>query len=317
MTIIPTYLSFVVIFERLLISGESHISPYGISDFYISWGKNPVAMKKVTLALLLSCFSLSLMGGIEPYPGAGARAVGLGYAYTGIRGDWGTVFFNPAGIGGLTGPSAGVYFEQRFMLRELTYGSAGAIYPWDEGNQALGLEIRTFGFDAFRQNQIGLAYSITLLDKISLGAKAKYANLNILDHGTAGVFLIDAGVHLQFSEELSAGFWGQNLNRAEISTTLGGVEQTPTVVSAGLTYRPTDEFLLTAEVLKEETNPLTFRGGLEYRIGSLIYTRLGVGSQPLLLTGGLGVHWEGLQLDFAYSYTEQFSSPHLSLSYQF
>lgn len=272
-------------------------------------------MKRLLFLLLMSG-SLA-WAGIEPYPGAGARAIGLGYAYTGVRGDWGAVFFNPAGITGVDGPVAGLYFEQRFMLRELTYGSAGVVFPWAEGEQALGLELRSFGFDAFRQNQIGLAYGITLLERISLGVKAKYANLNIQDHGTAGVFLVDAGLHVQVNEQVSVGFTGQNLNRAPVRTTLGGVEQTPTVVQVGLVYQPTDELLLSVDLIKEEAYGPTFRGGVEYRIGGLLYARLGVGTTPLLLTGGLGLAWQGLQLDLAYSYTEQFSSPHLSLSYAF
>jgi hypothetical protein len=267
----------------------------------------------LSLCLLSSHF---LRAGIDPYPGAGARLVSLGYAYSGLRGDLWSVFANPAGITGLERPAAGLYFEQRFFLQELTYGSAGVVYPFME-QHALGLEIRSFGFDAFRQNQIGLAYGVTVLDRISLGIKAKYANLNILDHGSAGVFLLDAGVQVQLNEQVGIGVTGQNLNRARIVTTLGGVEQTPTVLQTGVSYRPIEGVLLLAEVRKEEAYDPSFRGGIEYAIAPVLTARVGGGVQPLLLTGGLGLAWEGLALDLAFSYTEQFASPHLSVSYAF
>jgi hypothetical protein len=271
---------------------------------------------RLSCLLLCLCATLSLRAGIDPYPGAGARLVALGYAYSGMRGDLWSVFANPAGITGLEAPAAGIYFEQRFMLSELTYGSAGAIYPF-MGQHAIGLEIRSFGFDAFRQNQIGLAYGVTVLERLSIGIKAKYANLNLFDYGAAGVFLLDAGLHVQINDQVSVGAVGQNLNRARITTSLGGVEQTPTVLQTGVSYRPVETVLLLAEVRKEEAYDPSFRGGVEYAVTPTIHARVGGGVQPLLLTGGLGINWEGIALDLAFSYTERFASPHLSLSYQF
>ena len=273
-------------------------------------------MRTIGLVLVFLCALTSLRASVYPYPGAGARAAGLGYAFTGIRGDWGAIFFNPAGIGGLDGPAVGVYVEQRFLLRELTYGALGGIYPLGE-TQAVGIELRSFGFEAFRQNQVGVAYAITLLDRLSLGLKAKYAQVSLPRYGAAGVLLIDAGLHLQINPQLSLGFAGTNLNRARIRTALGGMETAPTAVQVGLSYRPTEELLLTAEVIKEEAFAPSFRGGLSYQVAAPLSLRIGVGSDPLLLGAGIGIRWQGLELDFAYTLTQQFSSPHLSLTYAF
>lgn len=259
---------------------------------------------------------MSLWASISPYPGAGARLVALGYAYSGVRGDLWSVFANPAGITGMESPAIGAYFEQRFLLQELTYGSAGVVYPF-LAQHAVGLDIRTFGFDAFRQNQIGLAYGVTVLERVSLGVKAKYANLNIQDYGSAGVFLFDAGMHIQFNEQIGIGFFGQNLNRARITTALGGIEETPTILQAGVSYQPEETVLLVAEVVKEEAFAPSFRGGIEYEVAPVLRARVGGGVQPLLLTGGVGINWESLALDVAFSYTERFASPHVSLSYDF
>ena len=273
-------------------------------------------MRRLLALFFLLMTSAVLMAGVEPFPGADARAIGLGYAYTAVQGQWGCVFFNPAGIAGGTRPEMGVYAERRFGLRELTYAAAGGIYPLG-AQQAIGLELRSFGFDAFRQSQIGLAYAITLLDRLTLGVKGKYSSLSIPGYGGAGVLLADVGLSLRLTDELQLGVSAYNVNRGAMQTALGGVEVAPTVLLAGMAYRPTEELLLVAEVSKEETSPANFRGGLEYQVGKLISVRVGAGSEPLLLSGGLGLSWEGLRIDVAYSYTEIFSSPHFGLSYEF
>jgi len=274
-------------------------------------------MRPILLLLaLLSLLPSFAQTGMQSLPTPGARLVGLGYAYTGVRGDMWSIFSNPAGITGLEKPSAGIYLEQRFLLRELTYGSIGAVYPFAD-RQSVGVDIRTFGFDAFRQNQIGLAYGITLWERFSIGLKAKYASITLPDLGQAGVFLVDLGMHVQFSEQIGVGFLGQNLNRASFTTQLGTLERTPSVLQVGLTYHPAETVTILADVVKEEAFAPSFRGGVAYQMIPELEARVGMGTEPLMLTAGLGVNWHNLLIDVAYSYTALFSSPHLSLGYSF
>ncbi|MEM7369052.1 MAG: hypothetical protein AAF587_10675 [Bacteroidota bacterium] len=252
----------------------------------------------------------------DPLPAVGARAVGLGYAYTAMRGDIWSLFHNPAGITGSNSVQVGVYLEQRFLLKELSYGHAGAIFPIFK-NQAAGVEISSFGFDAYRENLAAVSYGITVLDKISVGAKLAYANLNIPGYGAAGTVLVQMGAHTQINSQLSLGVSAFNVNRATFLTQ-GRREILPSHLTAGLAYQPTDKVLVVVDVQKALEFPVSFRGGIEYQLHEILYARIGVSTEPLTLTGGLGVNWKQIKVDFSSSYTERLGyTPHISLSYGF
>jgi len=254
---------------------------------------------------------------IGPNPGIGARVVGLGNAYSAVRGDIWTLFHNPAAMTGAERLQIGSYVEQRFFLNELTFGSAGVLLPF-AGNQAVGLSLSSRGFSDFRESNIGLAYGITLLDKVSLGTRVNLINFAIPNYGSAMAFFADVGVHYQFNSQLSLGASMININQAQLTNTFGEPTSLPTTLSVGLAYRPSQEVMVVADLVKQVDFPASFRGGVEYEITDIIFARVGVGTEPLFLSGGAGVKWKGLAVDFTLSYTELLQySPHFSLAYTF
>ncbi|RMG30592.1 MAG: hypothetical protein D6730_02375 [Bacteroidetes bacterium] len=265
------------------------------------------------LSLLLPRYSLA---GLEPSPGNGARAISLGYAYTGVWGDFWNVFHNPAGIAGVEGIQVGAYAERRFGLKELTYGSAGLVLPFGE-TQAVGLSASSFGFDAYRENSLGLSYAISVVDVLSLGVKLNYASLNIADYGGTGTFFVDVGINTAISEQLSLGVYAYNVSRGRI-TGQSLDEELPTIFTAGLAYQPTEQLLVVADVQKDIDHPVSFRGGIEYAIIPALRARVGVSTEPLSLNGGLGLVLNDLHIDVAFSYHERLGyTPHVSVNYGF
>ena len=246
----------------------------------------------------------------------GGRATALGYAYVGVRGDVWSLAYNPAAITGGKGLQTGLYLEQGFLQAELSYGHAAATLPFF-GNQAAGIEISSFGFKGYRENMAALSYGITVLEKISIGAKFAYTNLNIPGYGTTGTFLMQVGVHTQLTPQLSLGMSAYNVNRAQFDTQ-GRQEVLPTLITAGLAYQPSDKVLIVVDVQKTELYPISFRGGIEYQLHRLLYARVGVSTEPLSFHGGMGLKWQQLSIDVAASYTELLGyTPRLSLQYRF
>ncbi|MDB4286309.1 hypothetical protein N9933_03315 [bacterium] len=253
----------------------------------------------------------------DPPPAVGARAISLGHAYTGITGDFWSLFHNPAGIAGIENPEAGVYFERRFGLKELTYGSAGFVTPFSGGTQFAGIELTTFGFDAYRENKVGLTYATRFFDKVSVGIKANYANVNIRDYGNASTFYVDLGLATEITPELTLGFSAYNVNRSQLETQ-SGKEPLPTVLTAGLAYQPTDKILFVADLQKDIDHPVSFRGGIEYAFAKGFYARLGTSTRPLTWAAGLGMEVQKIKFDFAFGFHERLGySPHISLAYGF
>ena len=272
-------------------------------------------------SLTKALFCLLLLPGplfadIDPQPPTGARTLSLGGAYVGMRSDFWSLFHNPAGISGLGQIEAGAYLTRRFDLKELTYGSAGVVLPFREMHTA-GLAFSSFGFDAYRETKVGLAYATTVLDIFSIGAQLNYASLSITDYGAAAAFYVDIGINTALSKELSLGFSAANVNRAKIVSETGE-EDIPTLFTAGLAYQPSEKVLIVADVQKDVDHAVSFRGGIEYVIIPALKARIGMSNQPLTWNAGFGLALKNLDIDFAFGYHEQLRySPHISLHYRF
>ncbi len=244
----------------------------------------------------------------------GARAAALGHAFAGVDGEFWSLYHNPAGIAHVSDLAAGVYFEQRFLLSELNFGSAGLVVPIFD-KQAVGLQINSFGFSAYQENRIALSYGIAAFENFSVGARINYNLFSIEDLGDANAFFVDVGLMTRITPELTLGISATNVNRVRIKTqTLQ--EDLPTRVTAGLAYRPTQKVMLVADIQKEVDQEVSFRGGVEYSVLPSVIARVGVGNEPLTWAAGFGILFGPMAMDVSLAHTERLGyTPTLSLSY--
>ena len=269
------------------------------------------------LTFLLLISPILIFGqAIQAPPAVGAKMAGLGQAYTAVRGDFWSLFKNPAGIAGIQSAQLGIYAEQRYFLEELTYGSAGLVIPFLE-EQAIGLQVGSFGFEAYRENHASFTYAIEIFDIVSIGAKANYANVNITDYGSSSTFFLDIGLNAAINQELSIGFYAFNANRASLQTQ-SFEEELPMIIATGISYLPTEKVMFVIDIQKELESEVSFRGGIDYGIADFLFARLGVSTEPLIWSGGFGLIFDNFFLDAALTHHERLGySPHLSLSYAF
>jgi hypothetical protein len=265
------------------------------------------------LSCLLAALPLAATGGNEP--GGGAAPAATAGAWTAVRGSLWSLWHNPAAITGTPGIQAGAYFSRQFLLSELSYGSAGAVIPF-AGNQAAGLRVSSFGFDAYRESRASASYGITVIEMLSIGVTVNAASLSIRDYGSATTFYADAGVHLQLNQQVHLGFSALNVNRAQLNSSTGFREDLPTILTAGVSYQPTGKVRILADAAKDVDHPLSFSSGIEYEILPALTARIGAGNGPVRLSGGLGLAWQQVRLDLAFQYTERLGyTPHLSLAW--
>jgi hypothetical protein len=256
----------------------------------------------------------STQAGIHPPPTSAARAASMGNAYTAIQQNFWSLFQNPAGIAGMERTSVGLYAERRFGLSELNCGHAGIVFPFDK-NQAVGATIASLGFEAYRESYASLTYAINFKDRINLGTRVSYGNLFIDGLGSTSSFGIDVGLQTRINDEVSIGFQANNVNRSSLNY-LDGQEDNPTIISSGIAYQPNNKLVLVADIQKDIDHPLSFRGGLEYQFIDGFYARMGVGTQPMSLSGGLGFQRDNLLIDVAFSFREPLGyTPHISIQY--
>ncbi|MEL6255092.1 MAG: hypothetical protein AAFR87_23995, partial [Bacteroidota bacterium] len=200
-------------------------------------------------------FHIHVEAQIDQAPASGGRAVALGKAYTGVAGDYWALFHNPAGIAGMSGAQAGVYLEQRFLLSELNFAQAGFATPF-AGNQAIGISLSSFGFDAYQENSASLVYGIEVLERIRVGAGLKYGILNIQEQGNDGSFLVQVGIQTQVNSDLSIGFSAYNVNRAELDVQ-GVPEIIPSIIRGGIAYSASDQVLIVFDLVKDVDHALS------------------------------------------------------------
>lgn len=268
---------------------------------------------KLKLLLIFLCIgsmpSLYAQNGALALGSAQSMAMGnAGVAFSGAHSLW----RNQAGLALLERPQFIAAGEQRFLLSEIRSLSAGAAYPTSSG--VFGLSLNYFGFDAFNQQQIGLAYGRKLLDQLSIGARFLYMGTRIPEYGQRSQLTFEIGVMAQLLPELQIGAHIHNPLAIEVVEN----EILPTIFSLGLAYRPSEKLLITGEAEKDIDFPVRAKFGLDYQLIEALSLRAGVASNPSQISFGVGYQFEnGLSLNVASTYHQYLgATPGFDVTYR-
>lgn len=270
------------------------------------------------LSLASSCFIVlsvffdsSGQSGTETYA-KGARSMGLANAHVTLDDAW-SVFNNIGAMGRLKSSQAYFSYDHRLDLNELTTVAAGAVMVNDFGNFGLGLS--SYGGELFNQRSLGLGFSNTL-GIASFGVKVTYLQTNIEGFGRSGRPLLEFGGTASLGPALHFGAHIYNFTRAKFSKV--SQDYLPTVVKAGLSYRPSEKLMINVETEKEIILSPQFKFGMEYNIANRIWARTGVLTQPNNLFFGLGFKPSRFDIDYALSQNYRLGyTHHFSFNYHF
>lgn len=243
-------------------------------------------MRPLVPVLTLLCFFVLYLApataqdGLFPAFDVRSRLLGgTGLNAEGIDALW----TNPAGLAH-TGETAqaGAGVEQRFGISDLNMAYIGGVYGRPNGS--FGVQLASFGFDTYRENRLGVAYGRKLTDNFSIGAD--FAAFATSTEGYASTFDVTFGLgaQLRIIPELSIGVRIFSLARVERLPE----EYLPQLLALGLTYQPTDQLLINAEVHQDTDHPARFRMGMEYLPVEQLSIRVGVATQAAELSFGLG-----------------------------
>lgn len=248
----------------------------------------------------------------------GANTISLGRAFTGVRGNLWALSYNPAGITGLKNTEVGFFAEQRFAMKELTYGGVAFAMPFKDKHY-IGAEMGSFGYSNYKENKFSFTYATTILNFLNIGTKLNVANVNIPGQGSGTPFWLDIGMNVAVMKGLTFGVSGFNVNQAKLKTQYER-ENMPTVLTAGVSYLPSDKLMIVADVQKSSTlDGVSLRGGIQYAIAKGFTARAGATSKPTSLNFGAGWQWkQKITIDVAASVHETLGfTPSFSLSWKF
>jgi len=220
---------------------------------------------------------------------------------------------NQAALAALPAITAGAYAERRFMLKATSLYALGLAVPTASGT--FGLSVRHFGYAAFNQQQLGIAYGRNLGSRVSIGMQVDYLGLSMQQYGRAGMVTFEAGCLFHITPQLHAGIHAFNPAAQQLDKS--GRQDIPVVYTAGAGYEASGNFLLSAEVIHTTDRALTTRLMCEYRIVPQLSVQLGLSTDPQLSGGGVRFSWQSLHIYLSAHYHSQLGiTPATAITWQ-
>jgi hypothetical protein len=255
----------------------------------------------------------------------GARAVGMGGAFTGLADDEAALYYNPAGIATLE--TDRVMFTYHNYVEDLQSGFLGYVHRLSPKRSLAGFisylnygdfvetdlsgnETGTFGGGDLL---LGCTYALQQSDRLSVGGSAKFIYEKIQNYSATGV-AVDLGVkYITDRQRWGGGAMVQNLG-AQLSSLGSTKNRLPITFRAGGFTRPRDlNLLLTADVIVPIDNSPAVAIGGEYVYLKPLYLRMGWNSfganyrasdsndKVAGLTFGVGFNHKQWQISYAFA----------------
>ena len=234
--------------------------------------------------------------------GAGARAMGMGNAYSAVEGDVYSAYFNPAGLAALRNRQLAVSWRYLSMDRrfvDVAYGNrigpdADFAVSWiQSGTDGItGRDLNgniTHSLED-KRNAVTLTFSKTVNEMISIGINTKLVMWK-LDSEDARTFGFDIGTIFRPIDNVAVSFvmrdiksrfrwesqrWKETLSGSD-SQPLEKDDSFPVYYTFGVAYKAyMDKILLSATVENVEDNPVGLNLGAAYEVNDRIILRTGI-----------------------------------------
>lgn len=248
----------------------------------------------------------------------GARAIGMGGAFSAVASDASVAHWNPAALASLQRQEIGFAYADRFGLG-LNHSYLDYVLPIGD-HHALGVDWLHLGFDDSElntgQNKLSFAYGYRngieglrpFIGNTAIGVSGKYRSFNVdLDGnnlGSASGWGIDLGLLAPLPYGLRLAVVAQDLGDTDLQYE-NGVSETvyDSRYRFGLSYRPVEG--LTVGMDLDDS----FHLGGEYWLRGLLALRAGIVTEldtpesfgnATTMTFGLGLKYRFAQIDYAY-----------------
>lgn len=278
--------------------------------------------------------------------GAGARAAGMGDAFTAVADDASAVYWNPGGLAWSKKHS--VSLMHAMLVEDISYDWLGYVQPLGAGTFGAGLQrlsygslagtdatgLETSGFSP-AETAVTLSYGIGSGD-FGFGGSLKYISGKI--KRSASAFAADLGVNYHTSPESGPSMEDADYSRFSFGfalRNLGGkikyvsaADPLPLTFKAGAAYKPEAEWTVAADAELPYDNSLVLGLGGEYgrRLegGLKVSARAGYNTRTKDLGGlsgitlGAGGNYDNISVDYAFIPFGDLGTAHkISLSIDF
>ena len=242
----------------------------------------------------------------------GARSAAMGGFNVTLSDIW-SANNNQAGLGFVEDLSGGIYYENRFLLKETSYKAGAFVLPVKKG--AFGLSVTSFGFELYNETKAGLSYGMRFGDKFSMGVQLNYLNTSLSqNYGSKTSITGAVGLIAKLSKELSLGVHDYNPTRTKLAEYDN--ERVPTIMKLGLDYRFSDKVMLAVSTEKDVNFDAVVNAGIEYHITEILYLRGGISTNPTQYAFGFGMQLNNFKIDLSSSFHQTLGiTPGISIIY--
>ncbi|MBM3435000.1 MAG: hypothetical protein FJY07_02150 [Bacteroidetes bacterium] len=258
------------------------------------------------------------------YP-LGGRSAAMGNASVTLYDFW-SVHNNQAGLAGYKHISAGIAFDNRFLIGQLGTKAFAFVLPVKSG--VFGINYNYFGYAAYNESKAGLAFAKSFGSAFAAGLQLDYLRTAIAEnYGNRSLLTFEVGLRSEVTKKLVLAMHIFNPIAVKIEKKFN--ERTPAVYKFGIGWQLSDQVLVTAETEKSSGFKPLIRGGVEYKPAEKASIRLGYSSLPSvtgeddfsiasLYSFGFGLKLNKLTIDFSASVHQILGwSPAISLVYLF
>ena len=255
-------------------------------------------MRPLLLSALCVCWSVALLHAQQDNTTLGGRAAAMGGAAV-TGNDFWAVHNNQAGMATYKKIAAGVYYENRFLLKELSLKCISLVVPVKKAG-VFGLNYSNFGYKLYNESKIGLAYAMGFGNKVSAGVQLDYIYTHIGEnYGNKGAMTFEAGIRAEIIKNLVIA--AHIFNPINVKLADYGNERIPLIFKIGLAYNFGDKAVIAAEVEKDNNFKPMFKTGIEYHIIKPVFVRIGIATNPTTYSFGAGFEFYRFKLDVAAS----------------
>ncbi len=269
-------------------------------------------MKSVFTSLFFFFF---ISGNVFSYTDPiGGRSSALSGASSTLTDVW-SAQNNQAGLGFKRTFEAGVYYENRFLVKQLSTSAFAAALPIKRG--CFGITYSGFGYSLYKESHLGIAYGMPLSENFSVGVQLSYLSTQIGDtYGRGQALTGSLGFQGKLGKKVIVAGHIFNPNRAKMTNYNN--EVIPSLIKIGVQYLFSEKVSAVLEAEKSTYHKLNIKGGIEYAPRKELYLRAGASSFPASASFGLGVNLKGFKVDLSSAYHSILGfSPQMGLSYEF
>lgn len=261
--------------------------------------------------------------------GLGARAAGMGGAFSAASDDAGAAYWNPAGLTSVSGGEvlmghfswyqdikmeygalAFKTSDRSSVAVSITYLGYGQIDGYDISGNSTGEQIAAYDWAG------GLSFGYRLNQNLSLGVTGKFINQR-LDDVSGSAFALDLGVRYEFERFTVAGVVANLGSGMDFD---GVTEKLPTSARLAITAHPFGpSFGSSLELDNRFQGGVVFKHGVEYCYDGQYFVRTGYTYLPQAdqrifgqgMSFGVGARFGRAVVDYAFTPGEKYASEDL------